>query len=157
MIRFIITGLTHRYLAFIFRFYIAGIFIYAAIYKISYPAEFAETIVSYQIVPYWGVNILAVALPWLELICGILLAAGFRIRSVVAIIGFLLFVFTLGIFINLLRGSSISCGCFNATGEVISWWTFTRDIVWMVMTAHIFFYDGTLYKEKKFPFVFKNI
>jgi len=157
VIRFIIKGLTHRYLAFIFRLYIAGIFIYASMYKINYTAEFAETIASYQIVPYWGVNILAVVLPWAELICGILLVAGIRVRSATAILCSLLFIFTLGIFINLLRDSPINCGCFHTIGETISWRTVVRDIIWLIMSIHIFFYDKAYHLEQKFSFTLKEI
>lgn len=126
-------------------------------YKINYTAEFAETIASYQIVPYWGVNILAVVFPWVELICGILLVSGIRARSATMILGFLLFIFTLGIFINLLRDSPISCGCFHTVGESISWKTFGRDVIWLIMAIHIFFYDGAFQFEQKIAFILKEI
>lgn len=150
MIRFFIKMLTHQYLAFIFRLYIAGVFIYASMYKINYTAEFAETIASYQMVPYWGVNIMAVALPWIELTCGILLAVGIRARSASVIIIFLLVLFTTGIIINLLRDSPISCGCFSTIGETISWQTLARDILWVIMAVHIFFYDKAFHLEQRF-------
>ena len=126
-------------------------------YKINYTAEFAETIASYQVVPYWGVNILAVVLPWIELICGILLVAGIRVRSVTAILFSLLLVFTIGIFINLLRGSPISCGCFHTIGETISWRTVIRDMIWLIMSIHIFFCDKIFHLEQKFSFTLKEI
>ncbi|UCH71318.1 MAG: DoxX family protein, partial [Candidatus Bathyarchaeota archaeon] len=63
--------LTHRYFALALRLYIGGLIIYASMYKINYPAEFAEAVASYQIVPYWAVNIVAVVLPWVELISGL--------------------------------------------------------------------------------------
>ena len=61
---------THPLVALAFRLYLGGLFVYASLYKINYTAEFAETIASYQLVPYWGVNLLAVILPWIELISG---------------------------------------------------------------------------------------
>lgn len=156
MIWFVKKGLTHRYLAFVFRLYIAGLFIYASMYKINYTAEFAETIASYQIVPYWGVNILAVVLPWIELICGILLFAGIRVRSATAILSFLLLGFTIGIYINLVRGSPISCGCFHTIGESISWRTLVRDVIWMGMAIHIFFFDKIFHLGQTFSFTLKE-
>jgi hypothetical protein len=149
--------LTNQYLALIFRLYIGGLFIYASMYKINYTAEFAETIVSYQMVPYWGVNLMAVFLPWVELIAGILLVAGIRVRSSAMIIGFLMLVFTVGIAVNLLKDSPISCGCFHTVGEKISWRTLVRDFIWVLMTIHIFLYDRAFHLEKKFSLNIKEI
>ena len=69
--------LTHPALALAFRLYIGGLFVYAAMYKINYAAEFATTIASYRIVPWWGVNAVAVFMPWLELVAGVLLSYNF--------------------------------------------------------------------------------
>ena len=149
--------LTHRYLALVLRFYIRGLFIYASMYKINYTAEFAETIASYQIVPYMAVNIMAVVLPWIELICGVLLIAGIRARAAVVFIGLMMTMFTLAIFINLMRGASISCGCFHTMGEKISWSTLMRDIIWSIMTVHILFFDRAFHLEDRFSFIFKAI
>jgi hypothetical protein len=76
-----VTTWCNPWLALVFRLYLGGLFIYASIYKINYAAEFAETIASYQIVPYFLVNLTAVVLPWTELICGTLLLAGIRPRA----------------------------------------------------------------------------
>lgn len=142
--------LTHPYLALAFRVYIGALFIYASMYKISYTAEFAETIASYQLVPYWAVNFLAVFMPWLELVCGVLLIVGFRAKSAVTIIGGMLVMFTLAVLINLLRDSPIPCGCFSSVEDPISWWTVVRDLIWVGMTIHIFFFDTRLHLENHF-------
>ena len=78
--------LTHPALSLILRVYLAGIFIYASLHKINFPAEFADNIAGYLIVPYWLVNPLAVFMPWLELICGLFLLAGVRVRAAVLLI-----------------------------------------------------------------------
>ena len=156
-IRFVRRLLTHRYLALILRFYIGGLFIYASMYKINYPAEFAEMVASYQIVPYWAVNIFALVLPWIELISGVLLIAGIRSRSAAVIIGLLMIMFTIGVFINLIRDAPINCGCFQAVGEKISWRTIGRDIIWLIMTIHVFFWDKALHLENRFTFAIREI
>lgn len=148
---------THRYLALAFRLYIAGLFIYAGMYKINYTAEFAETIASYRMIPYWGVNLMAVILPWIELVCGILLAAGVRARSAALIIGSMMLVFTIGIAINLLRGSPISCGCFSTLEDPISWQTLVRDLIWLAMIVHILFFDKAFHLEKRYAFRIEEI
>ncbi len=148
---------THRYLALVLRLCIGGIFIYASMYKINYPGEFAETIAGYQIVPYWAVNISAVVLPWVELISGVLLITGIRARSAAVIIGLLLIMFAIAMFINLVRDVPISCGCFHGVGEKISWWTLTRDIIWVIMTIHILLFDKAFHLEKRFSLTLKEI
>jgi putative oxidoreductase len=149
--------LTHRYVALVLRLYVGALFIYASMYKINYTGEFAETIASYQIVPYWTVNILGVVLPWVELICGILLVAGIRARSATVVIGFLMILFGLAIMINLMKDSPISCGCFHTVGEKISWWTLLRDLIWVIMTIHILFYDKAFHLEKRFSLTLKEV
>jgi putative oxidoreductase len=154
---FLKTVLTHPYLAFVLRLYIAGVFIYASMYKFNYMAQFAESIASYQIAPYWAINFVAVILPWVELVSGILLIAGFRARSATVVIGSLLIFFTLAIIVNLLRGAHISCGCFQATGDTISWWTVGRDTIWLLMTIHVFLYDKAFHLENRFRLAIKEI
>ena len=141
---------THPLAALAFRLYLGGLFVYASLYKINYTAEFAETIASYQLVPYWGVNLMAVILPWIEMISGILLIIGIRTRTVSAVIGFLLILFTLGIIYNLALGSEIPCGCFQSLDDPISGWTVLRDLVWLAMAAHVFFFDRSFHLERRY-------
>jgi uncharacterized membrane protein YphA (DoxX/SURF4 family) len=149
--------LTSRYLALVLRLYIGGLFIYASMYKINYPGEFAESIIAYQIVPFWAVNVLAVVMPWLELLCGVLLIAGVRSKSATAMIGALLVLFTVAIAASLIRGIPIGCGCFHAVGEAMTWRTVLRDLTWLAMTVHIYFFDSALQLEKKFLISIRDI
>lgn len=149
--------LTHPYTALALRLYIAGLFIYAGMTKINYSAEFAETIASYRMVPYWGVNALAVTLPWIELICGMLLICGIRVRSTIVITGALLLVFTVGIAINLIWEAPIDCGCFHTLGETISWKTLVRDLIWVSMALHVFFFDKIFHLERKLDSIAKEM
>jgi uncharacterized membrane protein YphA (DoxX/SURF4 family) len=129
------------YLSLVLRLYIGGIFIYAGLSKVHYPGEFAENLAAYQMLPYWAVNFAALILPWVEIICGLFLIIGLKSRVSASMIGMLLIVFTFGIFINLLKGTPISCGCFDSIGAEISWKDVFRDLGWFILTLQIFFYD----------------
>ena len=149
--------LTSEYLALAFRLYIGAIFIYASMNKINYAAEFSETIASYQLVPFWAVNLLAVMMPWAELICGILLITGIKSKSATAVLGIMLTIFSAAIFFSLLRNIPIGCGCFSSVEEPMSWTTLLRDVVWLAMSVHIYFFDSTLQLDKRFLISLKDI
>ena len=148
--------LTSPWLALVFRLYVGGVFIYASMNKISYTAEFADTIASYQILPYWGVNLTAAALPWLELLSGAMLIIGVRAKAAALTIGAMLLVFCIAIAVNLLRGTPIGCGCFTSLEEDMSIMTLVRDLIWLCMTAHVYFYDTRFQLERRFLVALKE-
>lgn len=146
-----------RWLALGFRLYLGGVFVYASVYKIGYAAEFSETVASYQIVPALAVNLVALVLPWLELICGAMLVLGVRVRTVSAILGALLVVFCVAVTINLVRETPIDCGCFHALEERMTWMTLVRDLVWLAMAAHVYIFDSPLAMERGLSSKIKEI
>jgi putative oxidoreductase len=142
--------LTHPALALILRLYLAGIFIYASLHKINFPAEFADNIAGYLIVPYWLVSPLALFMPWLELVSGLFLLAGVRVRAASLVIGGMLVMFTVAVIVALIQDTPIGCGCFQSVGEAISWWTVLRDLAWLAMAAHVYFYDRLVHLDRLF-------
>jgi uncharacterized membrane protein YphA (DoxX/SURF4 family) len=142
--------LTHPVAALVLRLYLAGVFIYASLYKINFPAEFADNIAGYLIVPHWLVNPLAVFMPWLELICGLHLLAGVRVRAVSIIVAGMLGMFAVAVVVALLKDTPINCGCFQSVGEAISWWTVLRDLVWLCMSVYVYRFDRLVHLDRLF-------
>ena len=151
------TILTHPLLALALRLYMGGVFLYASMGKITYTGEFANTIASYSILPYWLVNFTAVVLPWIELICGILLLAGIRVKTAALSIIAMLAVFASAIGVNLLRGTPIGCGCFSSLEDAMSLMTLLRDLIWLGMTLHVFYYDRWFQLERKLLLSIKEV
>ena len=140
-------GITHPVLGLLLRAYIGGVFVYASIFKINYPGEFAETIASYQLVPYGAVNLMALVMPWAELIGGILMILGVRTKSAAAVIAGMLVMFSLAILITLIRDIPIGCGCFTSVEEPLGWSTLWRDLLWLAMTLQVYFFPSALQLE----------
>lgn len=92
---------------------VALMFIIVGVGKIAHPEEFAREINNYQILPLIFVNPLAIFLPWLELITGMLILFGIQIRANALIVLGMLIVFTTGVAIAVAKGLSINCGCYS--------------------------------------------
>jgi hypothetical protein len=124
-----------------FRLFLGVSFIVASMTKIPYPAEFAENVAGFMMVPYWGVNLMGVLMPWGELVAGLFLILGIRTRAAATIIGALLVVFIVGLTVNLIKGTPINCGCYESIGEPISWELVVRDLLMLLMAWQILAYD----------------
>ena len=112
--------INNRYFIFILRLAAGLFFIYAGQSKIFHTTEFAQAIRAYDIIPD---SLSTIFLPWIELYCGIFLIAGFYTRSSASVAAGLLILFTINVFIALLRGLDIDCGCGASVSgiERVSW------------------------------------
>lgn len=88
-------------------------FIFASYHKIIDPAKFAKVIYGYAIFPDFAINVLAIIIPFIELVAGIALILRIYTKSALSIINMLLISFILVIAFNLLRGHEFECGCFS--------------------------------------------
>lgn len=95
-----------------FRLVLGLTFIYASIGKIADPSGFSAAVHNFGATPIYIENIIALYLPWIELIIGFGLILGIFYKASLNIMITLLIVFTLLILQAYLRGKSIDCGCF---------------------------------------------
>jgi uncharacterized membrane protein YphA (DoxX/SURF4 family) len=117
------------------RLFLGGIFLYASWDKVLNPEAFATSIRNYQILPESLVHLAALILPWLELFVAICLLGGFWLPGAVFWVNALMFVFTLSLAWNMVRGINVSCGCFSSETELVGtaqmWGYLIRDIVFL--------------------------
>ncbi len=109
------------------RILLAAVFLFAAYSKLkqSY-LVFAMSIDSYQLLPEWAVLTVARALPPLELILGIGILIGWKLRYFSFAGMSLLLVFFGILLFSYGKGMTIDCGCFGV-GEALSAKTLLRD------------------------------
>ncbi len=108
-------SLTHPWLTIRVQLALGAIFIVAAVPKIADPPSFAHMIYNYRMLPGGLINFSSLAMPWVELVCGLALILGIWRRAALSIIGLMLLVFIAAIAFNLARGNAIDCGCFNVS------------------------------------------
>ena len=119
-------------------------FIYASYNKILFPADFAKIIYGYDLFPATLINLIAIILPFLELVVALALIFGIYPRSAVLIVNAMLVAFIILLSINLIRGHEFNCGCFqlqNSENSVSSRTTIIRDIFYLVLGLQVFFFN----------------
>jgi uncharacterized membrane protein YphA (DoxX/SURF4 family) len=141
------------------RLFLGGIFIYAGYSKIFLPntnfwpffilkfsitmniSHFADQVAAFKMLPPWGVQFVANTLPFAEIILGLLLLIGWRLRIWAPVLA----VIMLGFFGVVLRAyllhMDINCGCF-ATPEPIGLRKVLEDaalsVLALLMTVFVF-------------------
>lgn len=120
---------------------VGGVFVYASLSKIADPRAFAKIVYHYQVVgpsSFFGfvpANLVAVALPWVELIAGVLLIAGLWRREAAVVTAVMLAVFVAAVGSTMVRGIDIqNCGCFalDASGRAAGWKLIAGDLALLV-------------------------
>ena len=118
---------------------LAIIFLLASVPKIIAPHEFAIAVFRYQLLPDAAINLMAIFLPWIELVAAIAILFPRVSDGAAAILFGLLAVFTVAISIDLVRGINISCGCFtlNTDAGPIGWWEVVRDVGLLIVAGFV--------------------
>ena len=134
------------------RLYLGVVFIEASIYKIQEPYEFALGVATYQILPLGMVNLVALLLPWIEIVTGVFLIVGFWTKENAFLVLGMMVVFLAALVIALARGYEMSCGFFASqeAAENIGIPTLYRDIVWIVLALFALLFDNGRFGVDRF-------
>jgi uncharacterized membrane protein YphA (DoxX/SURF4 family) len=123
---------------FFFRLIVGGVFIWAGALKIADPLEFAQSIQNYQFFPRDLVFVIAIVLPWIEVLGGAFLVIGLWRRSSALLISLLLLGFIGLVALALLRGIDTSCGCFGSFSRRADLGLILGDAVLLFLAANVF-------------------
>jgi uncharacterized membrane protein YphA (DoxX/SURF4 family) len=92
---------------------LGSLFLAAALAKIVDVTSLAREVHNFHLVPFWSEHLVAMTLPWIELVAGLALVLGIRARAGAWVAGVLLLAFTFGIVTAMARGLNFACGCFG--------------------------------------------
>lgn len=133
-----------KHTALVFRMVLGLLFVYASLDKIANPQNFSQIIYNYRILPPFLINIVAITLPWVELICGLFLVGGIFLESSSLLILVLLLAFTIVTSYNVfIRGINLQCGCFTTSlaaqkegAELV-----LRDVIFLLMSLQVLLFN----------------
>lgn len=92
------------------------VFLAAALAKIGDTAYFAQQVHNYRLAPLWSEHLIAMTMPWIELVAGLALVVGPRRRAGAVVVFALMVLFTFAVGAAWARGLDFSCGCFGKAG-----------------------------------------
>jgi len=130
-----------KWIAFSIRWIIGITFIAASIHKIVWPAEFAKILYGYDLFPHFSINLIAIILPFVELVTGLSLIFNIYSKAATMLVGIMLAAFILAISINMARGHEFDCGCFSFGSEnplTGTKFILIRDIFLLVLCIYMF-------------------
>jgi uncharacterized membrane protein YphA (DoxX/SURF4 family) len=123
-------------------------FVYASLDKIADPGGFARIVYQWQVLGPVPSNLVAVTLPWVELLTGLLLIAGVWKREAAAVVAVMLVVFIVAAVFVLARGIDVdNCGCTSvAAASIAPAWPpdWMRGVGWYLITRNVVLLAGAL-------------
>lgn len=138
-----VTDVSRKYLTLALRYVLGGVFLYAGGLKIADPAAFAGNVAAYKLLPTFGNYLVAATLPWVEILCGLFLVIGYRVRAGAALVLLMNLVFAMAVSSAIIRGLDIDCGCFRQGGPKTSpWVALLRDLVLIAGTVVLLWSDN---------------
>lgn len=123
------------------RFGLAAVWLYSGAVKLTHPLDSRQAVAAYELLPAPLVDAVAVGLPALELVLGLMLLLGVFLRAAGAVSALLVLGFLVGIGSAWARGLSIDCGCFGgggydaAAGPGTYLRSIARDLLFLAMAA----------------------
>ena len=135
----------NRYLSLLFRLALGGTLIISGVAKLSQGAGFVDEVQEFNLLPHALTVVFGTALPWVEVIAGVLLVGGlfWRYASAIAFITTLSFVIANSVV--LYRGLNMECGCFGNLAQLHTRNSLIIDFVLLIMAFQVFVHKGDFF------------
>lgn len=99
--------------AIVVRVIVGGVFVVAGALKVLDPGAFAGDVANFRMLPHPAINLVAITLPWIELVAGVMMVIGVWPRGNALVITAMCVVFLVALTQALARGLDVRCGCFG--------------------------------------------
>jgi uncharacterized membrane protein YphA (DoxX/SURF4 family) len=120
----------------VLRVAIGAIFVVAGVSKVGHAPEFAAQIAGFRLLPQAVIAPMALVLPFLEILLGGYLIVGLFTRAAAWIAVLLFAAFDGAIASAVVRGMTVSCGCFGPNDKTVTTWTeVARDAVFVLLAV----------------------
>jgi putative oxidoreductase len=126
----------------IFRIVVGYIFVSFGISKIADPSLFAKEIANYDFAPLWTLNLVALTLPWIEIITGLLLIFGVALKANSILTALMLIWFIFMVAVAWGRGLDISCGCSSINPMHVGFQKILENTIFLAMCVFIMFFPN---------------
>jgi uncharacterized membrane protein YphA (DoxX/SURF4 family) len=119
------------------------LFAWAGASKFGLGSTFASLIANYRLLPAEANQILAVTLPWVEFVAGVLLILKLWVRPAGLVVAGLAVVFLAAVGSALARGLDIPCGCFGGFwGAKVGWATVGLEVTLLAAALTLVVFGG---------------
>jgi uncharacterized membrane protein YphA (DoxX/SURF4 family) len=142
----------------VLRFLVGGLFIFSGLIKVNDPVGTAIKLEEYFDVfsndiagffyyfkPY-ALHI-GTALVVAEVVLGVMLILGVRLKETVWVLGLMILFFTFLTFYSAYFNKVTDCGCFGDAIKLTPWESFYKDIILLVMISFLFYFKNDLPEE----------
>ncbi|MBU1241948.1 DoxX family membrane protein [Myxococcota bacterium] len=140
----------HDFVSLPIRWIVGVTFLIAAWPKLVAPEDFAWSIAMYQMISPRYVHLLAIILPFVELIASVAFLAGFRVRGAAVVMCGMLVMFILALSYAFVHEIEMtSCGCFSPAGakalsehrETVGTSLLWRDVWMLIGCGYVWLFD----------------
>lgn len=130
------------------RLVLGGALLYAGLLKAGTPLTAQRAVQAYEIFPMELAGWIGLALPWVQIVLGVLLLLGLFTRAGAILGTLLMLAFIAGVAQAWARGLTIDCGCFSSGGQVATGateypQTIARDLGFVVAGAWLCWRPGS--------------
>jgi uncharacterized membrane protein YphA (DoxX/SURF4 family) len=109
---------------------------WAGLAKIGDLHGFAEQLHNFRMMPIPLENLIAISLPWIELVAALALIFGVRARAGAMLSALLLTGFTTAVFVAMIRGLDIECGCFGTNDATrVGWGKIGQNLAMLALAV----------------------